>query len=649
MGGRSEHKYIIRLQAQGGRIVDATLETTGRKGERAFQRIGDAATRANGRVSLFANTILRRLVPAFLGFRAASSLNQSIQTFEKLNLRLKRLTDGADDFAKTQDYLRDKARELNIDLITLTNSYSNLLALQDAGILNRDQVNELAEGFANLKAALGVGDEQIADVLYGLSQALSQGQVQAQELNQVIEPVPGFLNKIAEAAGTTAGAYRQMVKDGQISSEVFRNHILKALEEYKGAASELEGTATEGFTELKNAWRNLGAELERAGFGEKLNEITGMLTDIIELSGDAVAALRRVFAATKADQLAAIDDRLRELYQNPRGGLFADTFLGDLEAPMRSAEMQRLLAERRQLVGGIHLEERTASTNQRRARGETFGTFGPLGPNPPVPGQKPQAIYDRRFKLEEEAQKLAKQRADGINKIVEALRFENEQLGRTSEEQAIYNELQRAGVERDSARGQEIENLVRQNIELKKAVEEAAEATENFNSLADEFGDAWGNAADKVADDFDNLGDAAEHLLRDLKALFFRELVSDPIRETATSLFKSFAGDIFGGFRAGGGPVSAGKSYVVGEREPELFTPGQNGMITPMSALGRGDLNIKIINQTQNQVQGRVSRGNGGRDVEVILTEIVQKSVSRGALDDPMQTRYGITPSSFQR
>lgn len=33
--------------------------------------------------------------------------------------------------------------------------------------------------------------------------------------------------------------------------------------------------------------------------------------------------------------------------------------------------------------------------------------------------------------------------------------------------------------------------------------------------------------------------------------------------------------------RAGGGPVSSGSAYVVGERGPELFTPGASGFITP--------------------------------------------------------------------
>jgi hypothetical protein len=52
-------------------------------------------------------------------------------------------------------------------------------------------------------------------------------------------------------------------------------------------------------------------------------------------------------------------------------------------------------------------------------------------------------------------------------------------------------------------------------------------------------------------------------------------------------------GDFIGGlFKAEGGPVSAGRSYIVGEQGPELFTPGANGMITPNSALGGGGVTI---------------------------------------------------------
>jgi hypothetical protein len=55
---------------------------------------------------------------------------------------------------------------------------------------------------------------------------------------------------------------------------------------------------------------------------------------------------------------------------------------------------------------------------------------------------------------------------------------------------------------------------------------------------------------------------------------------------------------VFGGFKAAGGPVTSGTSYIVGEQGPELFTPGRNGMITPNHALGGGG--GSVINLTVN-------------------------------------------------
>ncbi len=47
-----------------------------------------------------------------------------------------------------------------------------------------------------------------------------------------------------------------------------------------------------------------------------------------------------------------------------------------------------------------------------------------------------------------------------------------------------------------------------------------------------------------------------------------------------------FFSNFFGGGRAEGGPVSAGKGYIVGERGPEWFMPGMSGSIIPGGAGG---------------------------------------------------------------
>ena len=61
--------------------------------------------------------------------------------------------------------------------------------------------------------------------------------------------------------------------------------------------------------------------------------------------------------------------------------------------------------------------------------------------------------------------------------------------------------------------------------------------------------------------------------------------------------------------RAEGGPVRGGKSYMVGERGPEMFTPGVSGMITPNHALG-GSTNVVVnVDASGSNVEGDEEEG----------------------------------------
>ena len=63
-------------------------------------------------------------------------------------------------------------------------------------------------------------------------------------------------------------------------------------------------------------------------------------------------------------------------------------------------------------------------------------------------------------------------------------------------------------------------------------------------------------------------------------------------------------GKVAAGKRAAGGPVSAGRSYWVGERGPELLTMLRNGFVSPTPAFaGAGGGGIHI-GQVTIQVQG---------------------------------------------
>ena len=86
--------------------------------------------------------------------------------------------------------------------------------------------------------------------------------------------------------------------------------------------------------------------------------------------------------------------------------------------------------------------------------------------------------------------------------------------------------------------------------------------------------------------------------------------------------------------KANGGSVKAGNKYIVGERGPELFTPGVSGMITPNHALG-GSTNVVVnVDASGSNVEGDEQQSRElGRLISVaVQSEILQQKRPGGLL-----------------
>ena len=90
----------------------------------------------------------------------------------------------------------------------------------------------------------------------------------------------------------------------------------------------------------------------------------------------------------------------------------------------------------------------------------------------------------------------------------------------------------------------------------------------------------------------------------------------------------------FRGAKAEGGPVKGGKSYLVGARGPEMFSPGVSGMITPNHALGGSTTVIVNVDASGSSVEGDETQGRElGRVISAaIQSELVQQKRPGGLL-----------------
>lgn len=102
----------------------------------------------------------------------------------------------------------------------------------------------------------------------------------------------------------------------------------------------------------------------------------------------------------------------------------------------------------------------------------------------------------------------------------------------------------------------------------------------------------------------------------------------------------------FGGEREMGGPVEPGKTYLVGEAGPELFSPGSAGNITANDKLGT---NVKVIvnNHTDAQATVTESETGDGKTIEVMIKRVKNELAAevregRGDLNRSIQSSYGL-------
>ena len=106
------------------------------------------------------------------------------------------------------------------------------------------------------------------------------------------------------------------------------------------------------------------------------------------------------------------------------------------------------------------------------------------------------------------------------------------------------------------------------------------------------------------------------------------------VGDTGLSEGDRMLGSRIGNRRANGGSVMSGSSYLVGERGPEMFSPGVSGMITPNHALG-GSTNVIVnVDASGSSVEGDEENGRElGRLISVaVQSELIQQQRPGGLL-----------------
>ena len=196
---------------------------------------------------------------------------------------------------------------------------------------------------------------------------------------------------------------------------------------------------------------------------------------------------------------------------------------------------------------------------------------------------------------------------------------------------------------KESATEAELEKIESGEINIKQLItqnQEAEQLVKNAELVRDAFRDLTTNIATDLADGIQGLirgtstlNDVMRSVLDKMIDAAFNMAFFGNAGGTLSKGMGLF-GSLFGGFLSTGGRAQSGKSYVVGEKGPEVFTPGVSGMVSPNNALG-GSTNVVVnVDASGSAVEGDEDRGRElGRLISVaVQSELIQQKRPGGLL-----------------
>ena len=242
-------------------------------------------------------------------------------------------------------------------------------------------------------------------------------------------------------------------------------------------------------------------------------------------------------------------------------------------------------------------------------------------------GQKILDSIDKKVKsVNEGATKLTISAQDTMDSLKEQLLNLQERLALGDKEAAIQQKIRDILAKNPELKKKEVEQAVRAIAAAEKQLEQQQKLNNLYQSIGMSIENGIVDAIQGAIEGTKTLGEVARSVFSQIS----RSLIQFGVNSLLGSIFpgsRFFA-------RANGGPVSANKNYLVGERGPEMFVPNAGGRIVPNSDLG-GSTNVVVnVDASGSSVQGDEQQGRElGRLISVaVQSELIQQKRPGGIL-----------------
>ncbi|HCT9029325.1 phage tail tape measure protein [Proteus mirabilis] len=427
----------------------------------------------------------------------ALSINQVINyadSWTDLQNRMKLVTNSTEALNKATNDVYTIAQKTYQSLDATAQVYQRFSDNAERLGINQLKVAELTETVSKAVSLSGTSAAAAATGLTQFGQALAAGQLRGQDLNSVIEQIPGLAQAIAEGMGISMGELKQRAQDGETSID----KIIESLERVKASVDQKFATSvttvSQSFTNLQSAMTKFVGEANQStGATQLLNTGLSVLSNNFSEVMKVVEALavtaivikitkwtQATYAQTTATKLKVQQDLIAakatqakmtaelELARVEMRSLQAQLQLAQTEA-QRSSIRMRMKAQSSIIVSATNAEtlatqrlnaaQRASSTLGRGFGGVLAFLGGPLGIATGLLTAGAMAYYEWQQQAEQSRQKALE--------YAESLDVATESLNKLSdaERQASIGKL----FDSFDAQIEKIEELKKKQEELKRS------------------------------------------------------------------------------------------------------------------------------------------------------------------------------------
>lgn len=287
---------------------------------------------------------------------------------------------GSSEAARRElDWLADAADRLGVNFMKSADGFLQITASAQGTILAGEGVRDLYEQIALRAMSLGRSQADLDGMLLAVRQSLDKGVLSAEDFKQQFaERMPGALDIAARAMRMTKDEFIEVMSKGAIESTRFWRAYTEELSHVNDGAEETLSKAVLAKERMGNAWDALMDKLGQNGALDAAVSIFGTLTEELETLGEWVVEhqddIEGFFrgVSTVVDGLATSLGVVLGVWQELNRVMagMADqvpgTSIEEHAAREQLQEMQRQIAEERQMVATLRLEGDEYQDNPRR-------------------------------------------------------------------------------------------------------------------------------------------------------------------------------------------------------------------------------------------------------------------------------------------